>query len=216
MLNIWTLPDASDGNGPRFKSAREALSILGKLLYHLIFFFLCVDLSLSEQLEHLSAAAHLTLALFKLATGKTFIPTNLYLDVMHMIKNIFFCVAKAKADDPDGSFWIILLRTDCLEELFGILHTMVGSDSNLDMLSLVSCLSGCAEVSNILAKYLHWDRAPRWLNFHATQNSFLIILTILNRRLGGVMYMLKMSHYRLHGDGELVWLKRSVHSWFLF
>jgi hypothetical protein len=29
------------------------------------------------------------------------------------------------------------------------------------------------------------------------------------------MYVLKMSRYRLHGDGELVWLKRSVHSWFL-
>jgi hypothetical protein len=69
-----------------------------------------------------------------------------------MIKNIFFCVAKVKANDPDGSFWIILLRTDHLEELFGILHTMVGSNSNLDMVSLVSCISGCAEVSNILTK----------------------------------------------------------------
>ena len=95
---------------------------------------------------------------FKLATGKTFIPTNLYLDV-----NVFFCVAKAKADDPDGSFWIILLGTDRLEELFGILRTKVESDSNLDMISLVSRLSGCAEVSNILAKYPHWDRAPRRL-----------------------------------------------------
>ena len=82
---------------------------------------------------------------------------------MHMIKNVFFCVAKAKADDPDCSFWIILLGTDRLEELFGILRTMVGSDSNLDMLSLVSRLSGCTEVSNILAKYPHWDRAPRRL-----------------------------------------------------
>ena len=163
LKDIWTLPNASDGNGPGFQAARDALSILGKLLYHLVFPFLCVDLSLLEQLEHLSAAAHLALVLFKLATGKTFIPTNLYLDVMHMIKNVFFCVAKAKVDDPDGSFWIILLRTDCLEELFGILRTMVGSDSNLDMLSLVSRLSGCAEVSNILAKYPHWDRAPRRL-----------------------------------------------------
>jgi hypothetical protein len=163
LKDIWTLPDAPDRNGPGYKSAREALSILGKLFHHLVFPFLCVDLSLSEQLEHLSAATHLTLALFKLATGKSFIPTNLYLDVMHMIKNIFFCVAKAKADDPDGSFWIILLGTDRLEELFGILRTMVGSDSNLDMLSLVSRLSGCAEVSNILAKYPQWDRAPRRL-----------------------------------------------------
>jgi len=163
LKDIWTLPDASDGSGPGYKSARNALFILGKLPYHLVFPFLCVDLSLSEQLEHFSAATHLTLALFKLATGKTFIPTNLYLDLMHMFKNVFFCVAKAKVDDPDGSFWIILLGTDRLEEQFGVLRTMVGSDSNLDILSLVSHLSGCTEVSNILAKYPHWDRAPRWL-----------------------------------------------------
>ena len=43
--------------------------------------------------------AHLALALYKLA-GKDFIP-NLYIDVMIMIKNVLFCVAKAKVDDPD-------------------------------------------------------------------------------------------------------------------
>ena len=60
---------------------------------------------------------------------------------MHMIKNVFFCVAKAKVDDPNGSFWIILLGTDHLEELFGILWTMIGTDTNLDLFSLTSHLS---------------------------------------------------------------------------
>ena len=95
----------------------------------MVFPYLCVDLSLLEQIEHLSAAAHLALALPKLA-GKDFIPTNLYIDLMIMIKNVLFCVAKAKIDDPDGELWIILLATDCLEELFGILHTMVGNNAN--------------------------------------------------------------------------------------
>lgn len=61
-------------------------------------------------------------------------PPQLYVDIMIMIKNIFFCVAKTKADNPDGKFWIILLGTDCLEELFGILRTMVGNYSNVDIL----------------------------------------------------------------------------------
>jgi len=78
-----------------------------------------------------------------------------------MIKNVFFCVAKAKVDDWDGSFWIILLGTDRLEELFGILRTMIGTDTNLDLFSLASRLSGCTEVSNILAKYPQWDHSPR-------------------------------------------------------
>ena len=74
-----------------------------------------------------------------------------------MIKNVLFCVAKAKIDDPDGEFWIILLGTDRLEELFGILRTMVGNDANLDILQLVSRLAGTTKVSNILAKYPQWD-----------------------------------------------------------
>jgi len=45
---------------------------------------------------------------------------------MLMIKNTYFCVAKVMADNPDGCCWIILLRTDRLEELFGILQTIVG------------------------------------------------------------------------------------------
>ena len=166
LKDIWSLPSSSTNSRRGFLEAREALCILGKLLYHMVFPYLCVDLSLSEQLEHLSAAAHLAMILFKLA-AKKFIPTNLYIDLMIMIKNVFFCVAKAKIDDPDGEFWLILLGTDRLEELFGILRTMVGNDTNLDILQLVSRLSGTTEVANILAKYPQWDRSPRRLKLPA-------------------------------------------------
>ena len=91
--------------------AREALWVLGKLLYNMIFPYLCVDLSLSEQIEHLSATAHLAIILYRLA-GKDFILANLYINLMLMIKNVLFCVAKAKIDDPHGEFWLILLGTD--------------------------------------------------------------------------------------------------------
>ncbi|KAF8810813.1 hypothetical protein BYT27DRAFT_7221830 [Phlegmacium glaucopus] len=115
--------------------------------------------SCREQIEHLSATAHLTLILYRLA-GKEFIPTNLYIGLMIMIKNAIFSIAKAIIDNPDGEFWLILLGTDQLEELFGILRTMVGNDASLDVLQLVSCLAGMTEVSNILAKYPQWDRSP--------------------------------------------------------
>jgi len=166
LKDIWNLPEAPDKSSPGFKSARDSLRILGKLLYHLVFPFLCVDLSLSEQLEHLSAAAHLNLTLYALAS-KEFFPTNLFIDIMLMIKNVFFCVAKEKINNSDGEFWILLLGTDRLEESFGVLHTMVGNDANLDMLSLVARLSGSTEVMNILAKYPHWDRMPRRLHLPA-------------------------------------------------
>jgi hypothetical protein len=65
-----------------------------------------------------------------------------------MVKNAYFCVAKAKVDDPHGKFWIILLGTDRLEVLFGILRTMVGNDANLDLLQLGLRLTGTTEVSS--------------------------------------------------------------------
>ena len=166
LRDIWSLPHFSTNSRRGFLEAREALWILGKLLYHMVFPYLCVDLSLSEQIEHLSAAAHLAIILYRLE-GKDFIPTNLYIDLMIMIKNILFCVAKGKIDNPDGEFWIILLGTDRLEELFGILRTMVGNDANLDILQLVSRLSGTTEVANILAKYPQWDCSPRRLKLPA-------------------------------------------------
>src|SRR5882672_2072478 len=77
LKDIWTLPRKSTNTtSPGISAAREALWILGKLLFHLVFPYLCVDLSLSEQIEHLSAGAHLALGLYKLAE-KNFIPTNL-------------------------------------------------------------------------------------------------------------------------------------------
>jgi hypothetical protein len=168
LKDIWSLPSLSSSTHarPGFVAAREALRTLGKLFYHVVFPYLCTDLSLSEQLEHLSAAAHLALVLYTQAR-KDFLPTLLYVDTMIMIKNAFFCVAKAKVDDPHGRFWLSLLGTDRLEELFGILRTMVGNDANLDILQLTCRLTGTTEVANILAKYPHWDRGPRRLKLPA-------------------------------------------------
>lgn len=53
--------------------------------------------------------------------GTKLIPTQLYVNIMIMIKNVYFCIAKAKVDNPQGKFWIISLGTDRLETLFGIL-----------------------------------------------------------------------------------------------
>ncbi|KAF8155913.1 hypothetical protein B0H34DRAFT_783589 [Crassisporium funariophilum] len=158
LKDIWHLPRSSTNPRRGFLEAREAIWVLGKLLFHMVFPYLCVDLSLSEQIEHLSAAAHLALE---------FIPTNLYINLMIKIKNTIISMAKAKIDDWDGEFWIILLGTDRLEELFGIIRTMVGNDANLDILQLTSCLAGTTEISNILAKYPQWDCSPQRLKLPA-------------------------------------------------
>ncbi|KAJ7256659.1 hypothetical protein C8J57DRAFT_1437007 [Mycena rebaudengoi] len=130
LKDIWSLPPCPPGTSPGISAARDAHQTLGKLLYHFVSPYICVDFSLSEQLEHLSAAAHLALA---------------------------------KVDDPLGKFWLILLGTDRLEQLFGLVRTMIGNDSNCDVLQLADRLRSTVEVAAILAKHPHWDRTPRRL-----------------------------------------------------
>ncbi|KAF8148643.1 hypothetical protein B0H34DRAFT_668291, partial [Crassisporium funariophilum] len=170
LHEIWSLPPAPKTSTPAFQSSRESLILLGSFYRHLLLPYICIDLSLSEQLTHLSAAAHILMSLYadgRTPTPKLLMPTQLYIDIMIMIKNIYFCVAKAKADNPLSQFWIILLGTDRLESLFGILRTMIGNDTNLDLLQLGLRLANTTEVATILAKYPHWDRPPRQLRLPA-------------------------------------------------
>jgi hypothetical protein len=164
--DIASIPCLNDGDTytSGYHSAHQALRILGKLFWYILYPYICVDLSLSEQLEYLSAAAHLSLLLYRKAK-QHFFPTLLYIDIMIMIKNAFFCFAKVKADTPKSKFFLILLGTDRLEALFGILRTMVGNDSNADILQLAVRITGTTEVANILAKRPDWDRTPRRLKY---------------------------------------------------
>ena len=165
LKDLWCLAPADpQSNSQPYLEVREALRLYGQLSYHLILPYICVDISLSEQLEHLSTAVHLILALYVHDDAKSaFIPTALFVDIGIMVKNVFFCVAKAKIDHPMQAFFIVLLGTDRLESLFGILRTMVGNDANLDILQLALRVTATTEVSNILAKHPEWDKSPRRL-----------------------------------------------------
>ena len=65
LKDLWSLPPADPGKFTQtYVDIWEALCVYGQLTYHLIFPYICMELSLSEQLEHLSSAAHLTLVLY--------------------------------------------------------------------------------------------------------------------------------------------------------
>ncbi|KZW01881.1 hypothetical protein EXIGLDRAFT_590650, partial [Exidia glandulosa HHB12029] len=169
---LWTLPDAPATAKPTFAQARNALKTFGKLGYYLVAPYVQVNLSLAEQLEYLSTAAHLAIALFTSNDTRTnFMPASLFLDIMHMVKNAYFCVAKTKAADPDGEFWLVLLGTDRLEDAFGILRTIVGNDANADALQVGTRLSNASQVANIFAAKPEWDRTPRRLKIPAMDDS---------------------------------------------
>ncbi|KAG1830365.1 hypothetical protein EV424DRAFT_1580033 [Suillus variegatus] len=139
-------PDAT----PTYVVTRRILQLLGKLYSHLLEPYTNVELSLQHQLEHLSAAAHITLALYEENKGN-FIP------------NVFFCTAKVQVGNPNGEFWIILLGTDPLEECFGDIRTMVGNDTNADTLQVSSRLNTALLCSTLLAIHPEWKCTPRRL-----------------------------------------------------
>ncbi|KAE9407848.1 hypothetical protein BT96DRAFT_850041, partial [Gymnopus androsaceus JB14] len=166
LRDLWALPSSSS-TSPRVQAERKAIKLIGTLFYeYLVLPYISVELSLSEQLQHLSSAAFLSLVLYR-CSGKDFIPTLLYQDIQILIKNALFCVAKGKIDIPNGLFWLALLGTDRLEQLFGILRSIIGNDCNVDILQLVHRLTGTTELSNILAEHPEWDRTPRRLRLPA-------------------------------------------------
>ncbi|KAI0054949.1 hypothetical protein BV25DRAFT_1816306, partial [Artomyces pyxidatus] len=164
LLNaIASLPAAPPGTSPTFRSSRRMLRLLGTLYRHLLSAYLDVSISLHEQLRHLSAVAHIVLALYHHEKGN-FIPVQLYFDVISMVKNVYFCVAKTQVDNPGGEFWTILLGTDGLEKIFGKVRTMVGNDTNADVLQLGNRISGAVQCVKILEEHPEWGGDSRRLH----------------------------------------------------
>ena len=161
MKEIWSLPPAKATASPDFVHAREALRLYGQFAYHLILPYICVDLNLDEQLSHLSTAAHLAFYLYTDGSAKTrFMPNQSFVNIMIMVKNAYFCVAKCKVDDPTGSLRLFQFGTDRLEGFFGLIRTAIGTDTNINIMKLGSHASGLVKVAAILALHPEWDQSP--------------------------------------------------------
>ena len=99
---IALLPPLEYSSRPSLhQSARRILWLVGRIYSNLLTAYLDITLSLNDQLVCLSAAAHLILAIYFTDKGE-FIPVQTCFDVMCMIKNIYFSMAKTQVDDPTG------------------------------------------------------------------------------------------------------------------
>lgn len=162
LLAISNLPQPSETHLPTYTCTRRLINLLGEFFSSLVLPYITPSANLSEQLTLLSKAVHLSLALYSLARGG-FIPVQLYTDIAIMVKNAYFCVAKTQLDNPNAEFHLTLLGTDRLESQFGNLRTMVGNDSNADLLQIGSRLTAAAECSSILTQHPEWNTNPRRL-----------------------------------------------------
>ena len=157
---------AHEIDSPIVKKSRTALRLLGCLYHHFLETYTNIRLNLTAQLQHLAAASHLMMCLYNLDKGR-FMTVQLYYDLTVMVKDTYFCVAKTQLHDPDGQFWIILLGTDGLEKLFGIVRTIARSDMNCDALQLTDRLGISSTCNRILAHHPDWLSGPRRLSLKA-------------------------------------------------
>ncbi len=58
LKEIWSLPSAANNANPNFSATRAALRLYGQFPQHLILSYICINLSLKEQLIQLSTVAH--------------------------------------------------------------------------------------------------------------------------------------------------------------
>ncbi|EDR00885.1 uncharacterized protein LACBIDRAFT_312837 [Laccaria bicolor S238N-H82] len=90
-------------------------------------------------------------------------PNQSFVDIMIMVKNAYFCVAKCKVDNLKGGLHLFQLGTDCLEGFFGLIRMAIGTDTNVDIMQLGSHASGLVEVAVILVLHPEWDQSPHRL-----------------------------------------------------
>lgn len=163
---IIVLPEAPLSSGPGFFNTRRVLRLLGRFLFHFLEPYTNVDLTLAEQLTHISTAGHLMLAMYPEARGKL-IPSQLYFDLMIQQKSVHFSVAKTVVDNPDSSFYLCLVGTDRLETTFHVVRTITGNDVNTDLRQLSNRIGSAMRCGQILAEHPEWDRTPQRLQLQS-------------------------------------------------
>lgn len=163
------MPDPHpESDTPSFVSTHHALQLLSSLFRHIVIPFIQINLSLHKQLTHLGAAAHLSTFLLMVNSAQSkALQLLTFHDIILLVKNAYFCIAKTGVSSPDSKFYLILLGTDHLESTFSLVRSMVGTDKNADILQLSTCLSHAVECLNIFKKHPEWDHGPKQLKLMA-------------------------------------------------
>ncbi|THU76543.1 hypothetical protein K435DRAFT_704632, partial [Dendrothele bispora CBS 962.96] len=96
---------------PAEKKIITSISLLAEMFHSLLEPFINPELSLSQQLEHLSKFGHICCALF-LKNGTDYMSNQLYGDLQCMPKNAIFTVSKAKLLSPEYKVFMCLFGDD--------------------------------------------------------------------------------------------------------
>ncbi|KAK4703495.1 hypothetical protein P7C70_g2722, partial [Phenoliferia sp. Uapishka_3] len=163
LLTISSLPPPPADWNPTLKSSRFALNFLGKIFELILTPYIDPTLSLSQQVESLLTAAFLLFALRHTGANHS-VNWELYHDFQSTIKNIIFCLAKAKLCSADYEFFISQFGSNSLEALFGIIRTL-SNDSTVTAASLPRKAGRALMITRIQEDYPDWTLEDRRLDF---------------------------------------------------
>ncbi|KAG0694088.1 hypothetical protein DFH29DRAFT_985348 [Suillus ampliporus] len=104
----------------------DVIKLLAKILCSLLNPFIDVNLSLTEQVVHLSHFTHLLFTCYH-DQRRGLMPNQLYYDSQTFAKNTVFCILKQQKLDPSEHFFFLDAGDDALELEFAFLRMCGGS-----------------------------------------------------------------------------------------
>ncbi|KAG1841281.1 hypothetical protein F4604DRAFT_1939552 [Suillus subluteus] len=152
-----------------------SIYLLSKLLESILMPFIHVDLSLSQQFEHLSLR-------------HSFMSYQLYYDTQTMTKNAIFCLAKQQSLDPYAPFFLGDVGDDPLKILFGHTRMISGHNSACSYAQALDRLAAAKDIDGVFKHHPKLDpevwegdivsgRCDLPLLWHKGRNDALLILT---------------------------------------
>ena len=100
------------------------------------------DYSIDDQLKTVSKAMHVLLMLYR--KYHKVVPNVLYHDLQMTFQNIFYSAAKYKIYHPQSPLFLMLLGSDVLERLFGIMRQRCKSGfDHFDLISSTRSVKLC-------------------------------------------------------------------------
>ena len=155
-LRVQNFSEKADDIPLPFRLAQVApgVKLLGVIAHGVLSLYAFLTLSVKGILESISSAAHVLLCLFK-QFGSSFMPSQLYNDLMETFKDICVCAAKYKTWKPGEPFLVVSLGTDSLENYFCVLRSL-HNNGMMDALEIINRSQWIHTVEDILEKHQDW------------------------------------------------------------
>ncbi|KIO02068.1 hypothetical protein M404DRAFT_47472, partial [Pisolithus tinctorius Marx 270] len=129
----------------------KAIKMLAQILHHLVEPFINPALLLSQQVSYISTCSHLLFCQYHLNRA-SFLPNQLYYDIMMALKNVIFCIAKQLWLDSSSKFSLLNVGTDQIEVLFALIWMCGGHNSALNYKQGIDHLRSACNISGVYSQ----------------------------------------------------------------